>query len=179
MSPRQLILDSALYNKELRRARQALKARRNSKPPPPGRLVGSRTSDWCPRARGPRPGVRPVPTAPFSPSRRAPELREGQLSRASSSVACPPRVSDPAVVPQPAAPAAQQTSQPESEGPQAPSVSQETPSVSPLPESPRPPTFLPAMVSLLELMAPNSTQVPDSNLPHILDLVIHTFFSGD
>ena len=166
MSPRQLILDSASYNEELRRARQALEASRGSNPPPPGRLVGSRPSDRCPRAPSPRPGVWSEPTAPFSPSQRALELRD---SRASSSVACSPRVSGPAVVPHPTVLAAQHVSQPEVESPQA----------SPLPGSPRPPTFLPAMVSLLELMAPNSAQVPDSNFFHIVDRVTHTFFSED
>ena len=166
MSPRQLILNSASYNKELRRARQALVAHRGSNPLPTGRLVGSQPSDRCPRAPSPHSGVWSEPTAPFSPSHRAPELRD---SRASSSVACSPRVSGPAVVSHPTALAAQQVSQPEGESPQA----------SPLPGSPQPPTFLPAMVSLLELMAPNSAQVPDSNFFHMVDCVTHTFFSED
>ena len=163
MSRTQLVFDSASYNEELRRACQALEASRGSNPPPPGRLVGSRPSDSYPRAPSPRPGFWSEPTAPFSPSHRAPELRD---SRTSGPEACPPQVGGPAVVPHPTVLAAQQASQPEVESSQTSS----------LPESPRPPTFLPAMISLLELMAPHSAQVPDSNFYHIVDRVNRTFF---
>ena len=164
MSRTQLIFDSASYNKELRQARQALEAHRGSKPLPPGRLVGSRPSDRCPRAPSPRPGVWSEPTAPFSPAQQAPELQD---SRAPSSMACSPRTTGPAVMSHQPALTARNPSQLEGDIPQA----------SPLPEFPRPPTFLPAMISLLEVMAPHSSQVPDSKFFHLVDRVNHTFFS--
>ena len=133
-------------------------------------------------AHGPLPDSRPAPNAPLPSSHRAPELREGRHSL-SSEVQSPqvltPQAGDLGVVPQPAAPAARPVSQLEAECSQALAALQTESLDPPQPESPRPPTFLPAMVSLLELMVPCSNQVPDSNLLPILDLVIRTYSNGD
>ena len=165
MSRTDLVFDSASYNKELRQARQAL-AHRGSQPLPLGSLVGSRPSDSCPHAPSPGPEVWSEPTAPFSSAPQAPEFQDSQ---APSSMACSPPTTGPAVTSSLPTPTASSPSQLGGDMPQA----------SPLPGFPRPPTFLPAMISLLEVMTPLSSQVPDSQLLRLVDHVGHVFFNDN
>ena len=52
MSPRELVHDSALYDKKLKQTRRALRARRQYKPPQPVHPVDSQSSDSSSRAQG-------------------------------------------------------------------------------------------------------------------------------
>ena len=63
MSPKELVHDSARYNKRLSLARQTLKASRHFKPPQPFCSTSSQTSDLLPRASDLVPEEHEVPSA--------------------------------------------------------------------------------------------------------------------
>ena len=167
MSRRQLILDSASYNQELRQARRALQAHGWSQPLPPGRLVGARPSGWYPGMDNSPLDGQPVTAAPLASSSQSFDFRESHPSPFHESLS--PRAQTPPGRP---------ISSLGTEQPQASSSLQPQPWDLSQPSSARLPAFMPAMVSLLEVMAPYSSQVPDSNFDSILNHVIQTYPKG-
>ena len=163
MSPAGLILDSACYNRGLSHARQAL-AHRDACPLPLGRLVGSRPFDDCPQTPSPIPEVWAQPPAPFCP---APQASGYQGFQIPSSMPSPPSATGPAATYSLPSSAASSPSQ----------LGGALPQPSPLPGSPRPPSFAPAVISLLEVLTPLSPQVPDAQLLRLVDQVGHVFFN--
>ena len=165
MSRTNLVFDSVAYNRELRQARQAL-AHRGSQPLPLGCPVGSRPSDSRSRAPSPGPGVWAEPTAPFHFAPQALGLSDRQASNPMTSSS---PTTDPAATSSPPSPAASSPSQPGSALPQP----------SPPSGSPRLPTFLPAMLSLLDVLIPLSPQVPGSQILRLVDQVGRVFFNDN
>ena len=156
MSRMQLMLDSASYNQELRQARQTLQAHGLPQPLPPGRLVGARPSGWYSEMGSSPLDGRLAPAAPLASSNQSFDFRENHPSSFHEILS--PRASTP-----PARPISSWST----EQPQASSSPQPQPWDLSQPPSTRLPAFMPAMVSLLETLAPY--KVPDSNFDSILN----------
>ena len=79
MSPKELVHDSAQYNKRPSLARQSLKASKHFKPPQPFRSTSSQTSDLLPRASDLVPKEHKVPSAASTKPRISRRPRKSSL----------------------------------------------------------------------------------------------------
>ena len=162
------MLDLAAYNQALQQARQALQVPGQTQPLPPGCLAKARPPGWYPGlGRSPLDG-QPMAAAPLaSPSQNL--NLEGS----------PPSPLPEGLPPQaPAPPPDRFVSSSSTEPTQPPSSRRFPPWDSSPSSSAKPPASVLAMVSLLETMAPYSSQVPNSDFDSLWNLVIQTYSKG-
>ena len=165
MARAELMLDLAAYKQALQQARQALQAPGQNQPLPPGCLAKTRSSGWYPGLGRPLLDSQPMTVVP--PASRIQNLNLG-MSPPSPLVEDSP--------PQTPAPPPGRLASPE---PTQPPSSRRFPPWDSSPSSPaKPPALMLAMISLLETMAPYSSQVPDSDFDSLWNLVIQTYSKG-
>ena len=167
MARAELMLDTAAYNQVLRQACQALQAPGRTQPLPPGCLVGVRPSGWYPGLGNSPLDGQPITAAPLASSSQSLNLRESHPSPFPEGLS-----------PQATTPPGRPISSLSTEQIQSSSSLQLPPWDLSQSSSVRPPTFMPAMVSLLDTLASCSSQVPNSNFDSILKHVIRTYPEG-
>ena len=167
MAHAELMLDIAAYNQALRQARQALQAPGRTQPLPPGCLVGARPSGWYPGLGNSPLDGQPMTAAPLASSSQSLNLEGSHPSPFPEGLS-----------PQATTPPGRPVSSSSTEQIQPSSSLQLPPWDLSQSSSVRPPAFMPAMVSLLETLAPYSSQVPNSNFDSILNHVIRTYPKG-
>ena len=168
MARAELMLDLAAYKQALQQACQALQAPGQSQPLSLGCLAKTRSSGWYPGLSRLLLDAPPIAVVPLASPNQNLNLEGSPPSPLAEDL--PPQA--------PAPPPSRLVSSSSPEPTQPPSSCRFPPWDSSPSSLAKPPALMLAMISLLETMAPYSSQVPNSDFDSLWNLVIQTYSKG-